>query len=205
MQIDRIRAQIEEGKAVERQTGTLHRAVINLTRQNSWSLPESDVGKIVDFVTDYIEYAPALMAAIEEDASANGTLSDVQPILDAAEDYFLAPDDVIPDHYGLVGLLDDAYLAHALIEVVSERCESQAGQPLLSAEAHDVNAFIRRLMGEPFIGILDEYLSTTVASLDRQENTHRMLIALAKTNLSAVPGPTLLIDLEAHFIVRLRE
>ena len=68
----------------------------------------SDVVKIVEFVTEYIEHAPALMMVIEEAATRNGVQDDVQPVLSAAEEYFLAPNDIIPDHYGLIGGEPDA-------------------------------------------------------------------------------------------------
>lgn len=187
MQIERIRAQIEEGKIIEQQSGVLHRAVVNLTKINGVRVTELQVKTIIDFVTAYIEHAPALMMIIEETAAMSGAQPDVQPILDVTEDYFLAPDDIIPDHYGLVGLLDDAYLTHMLIEAISDRYESQAGKSLLPTDAHDTNTFIRRLIGEPFVSILDEHVATTLDGLSEKQNINQILVALAQMNLSSVP------------------
>ena len=100
------------------------------------------VGKIVAFVTQYIEHAPALMIVIDEAATRNGAQTDVLPILEATENYFLVSDDIIPDHYGLVGLLDDAYLAHSLMEAISDRYMRQSGKSLVPIEAHALNTFI---------------------------------------------------------------
>lgn len=50
---------------------------------------DADVGKIVAFVTQDIEDAPALMMVIDESATRNGAQTDVQPILKATENYFL--------------------------------------------------------------------------------------------------------------------
>jgi uncharacterized membrane protein YkvA (DUF1232 family) len=190
MQIERIRAQIEEGKIIEQQSGVLRRAIANLAKLNGVNITELDVEEVIDFVTEYIEHAPALMMVIEEAAAMNGAQPDVQPILDATEDYFLSPDDIIPDHYGLVGLLDDAYLTHTLMEAISDKYKSQTGKSLLPIETHVINTFIRRLIGVPFVSILDEHLSTTLDGLGGEQDVNQMLVVLAQMNLSAVPDPT---------------
>ena len=189
MQIEQIWAKVKEGKMIEQQTGVLHRAIVNLSKLNGVSVGESEVEKAIDFVIEYIEHAPALMTIIEEAAVTNGAQPDVQPILDATEDYFLAPDDIIPDHYGLVGLLDDAYLTHTLMEAISDRYKSKTGKSLLAMEVHEMNTFIRRLIGEPFVSLLDEHVSTTLASLNAEQEMNQMLVVLAQMNLSSVPGP----------------
>jgi len=189
MQIERIRTKIEEGKTIEQRSGVLHRAVVNLAKFNGVRVTELQVKKIIDFVTEYIEHAPALMMVIEETAAMSDAQPDVQPILDVTEDYFLAPDDIIPDHYGLVGLLDDAYLTHRLMEAISDRYKSQAGKSLLPIDAHETNTFIRRLIGEPFVSILDEHVETTFDGLSEKQNINQILVALAQMNLSSVPEP----------------
>lgn len=189
MQIELIRAQIEEGKSVERQTGMLHKAVVNLAKLNGVRVADLDVEKVIGFVTEYIEHAPAMMMIIEEAAATNGVQPDVQPILDATEEYFFAPEDIIPDHYGLVGLLDDAYLTHTLMEAISDRCKSQTGKSLLPTEAHEINTFIRRLIGEPFVSLLDKHVSATLDGLSEEQNMNQMLVVLAQLNFSSVVDP----------------
>ena len=97
MQIEQIRARIDEAKAVEGRTGLLHRTIVNLAKINHLSFTEPDVTKAIDFVSDYIDHAPTLMTIIEETAAANDGLDDVRHMLDATEDYFLSQDDIIPD------------------------------------------------------------------------------------------------------------
>jgi len=189
MQFERIRTQIEEGKIIEQQSGVLHRAVVDLAKLSGVRVTELQVKKIIDFVTEYIENAPALMMIIEETAAMSGAQPDVQPILDVTEDYFLAPDDIIPDHYGLVGLLDDAYLTHMLMEAISNRHKSQTGKSLLPIDSHETNTFIRRLIGEPFVSILDEHIATTLDGLSEKQNINQILVALAQMNLSSVSEP----------------
>jgi uncharacterized membrane protein YkvA (DUF1232 family) len=189
MQIEKIWAQIEEAKLIEQRTGSLHRAVVNLAKLNKASIADPEVGKIVGFVVEYIEHAPTLMMVIDEAAARNGVQADVQPILNAVENYFLAPDDIIPDRYGLVGLLDDAYLTHSLMEVISDRYKLQSGRSLLPIEAHALNTFIRRLIGVPFINTLDEQVFASMEQLGIEPEINQMLAALAQIDLVSSQDP----------------
>ena len=189
MQIEEIRTRIEEGKTIERRTGSLRRAVVNLARNNKVRVADSDVGRIVAVVVEYIEDAPALMMTISDAASRNGAHDDVQPILEATEKYFLAVDDVIPDRYGLVGLLDDAYLTHSLMEAISDRYRLKCGKSLLPAEAHALNTFVKRLIGVPFVHVLDEHVSATMESLGGEPDINQLFATLAQIDLTSVPVP----------------
>lgn len=189
MQTERIRTLIEEGKSVERQTGMLRRALTHLARVNRRVLTELEVQSVINFVSEYVEHALALVMLIEDAAATIGARHEVQSVLDAAEDFFLAADDTIPDHLGLIGLMDDAYLIHSLLQAISDDYKSQSGKSLLPLEAHDDNAFVRRLIGEPFASILDDQVSATLAGPVLQENLNQMLIVLGKTNLSSSPDP----------------
>lgn len=189
MQIEGIRAQIEEAKVIEQQSGVLRRAVVNLASQNGASVSGLQVEQVVDFVTEYIEYAPVLIEIVEDAAIRSGALPGVQPLLDAIEDFFLEPEDIIPDHYGLVGLLDDAYLTHILLQAISDEYESQSGKPLLPKEAGETNRFIRRLIGEPFVSLLDEHVSKALNTLAGAQNISQMVAVFAQMELSLAPYP----------------
>lgn len=167
----------------------LRRAVINLAKVNGRSVTELEVQQVINFVSEYIEHAPALMKLIEESAANSGAQLYVQPILDATENYFLSPDDTIPDHLGLVGLVDDAYLTHSLMQAISDRYNAQSGKSLLPLDTHQDNAFVKRLIGEPFISILDDLVSATLRGPSVQQNLEEMLTALRELNLSAGPDP----------------
>ncbi len=189
MQVERIQRQIEAAKAVERRTGILYRAVANLAKQNGVSISALQAGKVTDFVVAYIEQAPAIMRVVEETAAKNGELPSVQAILDAIEDFFLLPDDIIPDHLGLAGLLDDAYLAHTLLATISGECESQSGNSLLPIGACESNSFIRRLIGEPFVSMLDEHVSKILEDIRDTKNIMQMLVAIGQITLTPMRGP----------------
>jgi len=189
MRVERIQEQIEEAKAVERRTGMLYRAVVNLAKQNGVNISTLQAGKVTDFVVAYIEQAPAIMMLVEESALTSGEQASVRPILDAIEDFFLASDDIIPDHIALAGLLDDAYLAHTLLAAISGQCESQSGKSLLPIGACESNSFIRRLIGEPFVSMLDEHVSKTLESVRETKSIMQMLVALGQITLPPMRGP----------------
>jgi len=189
MQTEQIRALIEEGKSAERQSGMLRRALTHLANVNRRGLTEPEIQKVINFVGAYVEHALALMILVEDAAANVDSLPEVQPVLDAAEDYFLAEDDTIPDHFGLIGLMDDAYLIHSLLQAISDNYRSQSGESLLPMEAHEDNAFVRRLIGEPFASILDGQVSATLAGTGLQENLNQVSMVLGKTNMSSRPDP----------------
>jgi uncharacterized membrane protein YkvA (DUF1232 family) len=183
-----IHALIEEAKANERQTGVLYRAVLELARQNGERINALEAGKVIDFVTRYIEQVPALMSAAENAAVANDKEADVRPLLDAIEAFFLAPDDIIPDHFGLAGLLDDAYLAHTLLAEAARELDPESGESFLPEEADRANRFIRRLIGEPFASILDERVANTIEQIGGVQTAGRMLIEFARVELTTIIG-----------------
>lgn len=189
MQTEKIRTLIEEAKSIERQSGVLYRAIVTLSRQNGASVTALQAGKVIDFVTEYVESALTLMLIVEEAAADNGAQPCVQPLLDAIEDFFLEPDDIIPDHLGLAGLLDDAYLAHTLLQAISDEYASQSGKSLLPKDAYETNTFIRRLIGEPFVSMLDEHVSRTLEVMCGVQEIDQMLVALGRMQLSPVRRP----------------
>lgn len=189
MQTEKIRTLIEEAKSIERQSGVLYRAIVTLSRQNGASVTALQAGKVIDFVTEYVESALTLMLIVEKAAIENGAQPCVQPLLDAIEEFFLAPDDIIPDHLGLAGLLDDAYLAHTLLQAISDEYASQSGKSLLPKDAYETNTFIRRLIGEPFVSMLDEHVSRTLEVMCGVQEIDQMLVALGRMQLSPVRRP----------------
>ena len=188
LNVGKIRSLIEEARATERSSSVLYRAVTELARQNGMRISALEAGKVIDFATGYIEQVPELMSAVDNAVAANGKPSGVRPLLEAIEEFFLAPDDIIPDHFGLAGLLDDAYLAHRLLAVASEALEAQSGRTFMSPDATQADLFIRRLIGEPFATILDEHVTRTIEELGGAQTAGRMLIELAEVELSSIAG-----------------
>ena len=64
-------------------------------------------------VTHYIQTAPGTIQALH-DAARGHDSSAVAHAVQAAEAYFNQADDLLPDHYGILGRLDDCWLVHNL-------------------------------------------------------------------------------------------
>jgi hypothetical protein len=120
-------------------------------------LPSQDaLGVLTRFVTAYIEQVPDMLDAASQVAREAGIQAPVQPVLKVAEQFFLQPPALMEGHEGLDGLLDEAYLAHRLIEEVNDRYSSHLGQPLIPLDTTVANLIAHQLIGEPFANQLDE-------------------------------------------------
>lgn len=121
------------------------------------SLPQDSAPLLLaDFVVRYIEHVPDFIQAIYEIAQEANLTKDVQPLLHIATDYFLKPPDLIADHSQLESLLDEAYLAHRLLEEINDRFIQRCGQPLVPMDTTRANLIAHELIGEPFANELDQ-------------------------------------------------
>lgn len=146
---------IKDAIRIEKDTGNLATVLRQIANLNGAHPTPEEVAGGIKFIQQYIEHVPVLMDEIASAAQNGGVIDQVMPILDVAEQYFITPNDLIPDHLGLLGLMDDAYLAHSLIQGLSDRYRNQAGGMLLPADMTSVNYNIRNIIGEPLASILD--------------------------------------------------
>lgn len=126
-------------------------------------LPESDAeGVLLRFVSAYIEQVPDLLEAANEVAREAGIESQVKPVLKIAEEYFSQPPSALDGHEGLDCLLDEAYLAHRLVEEVNDLYIKHLGQPLIPLDTTVANLIAHQLIGETFANELDEVVHRSV-------------------------------------------
>lgn len=132
---------------VECRKGHLHNAI---------KLPaDKATKKLADFVVRYIKHVPDFIDAIRAMAQEAGIYDDVKPLLKIASDYFLSPPSIVP-HSQLQALLDEAYLAHRLLEEVNDRFMAKSGIPLAPMDMTMANVIAHELIGEPFANELDQ-------------------------------------------------
>ncbi len=129
-------------------------------------LPEADApGALTAFVIAYIEEVPDVLDAAAEVAREAGIEAAVKPVLQIAEHFFLQPPALMEGHEGLEGLLDEAYLAHRLVEEVNDRYIAHLGQPLIPLDTTRANLIAHQLIGEPFANQLDEAVHHALAGM----------------------------------------
>ncbi|MBM7062614.1 hypothetical protein JQX08_18015 [Pseudomonas sp. UL073] len=126
-------------------------------------LPEQDAAEaLTAFVVAYVEQVPDVLVAANQVAREAGIEDQIKPVLKVAEQYFLQPPELMAGHEGLDGLLDEAYLAHRLVEEVNDRYIAHLGQPLIPLDTTVANLIAHQLIGEPFANQLDEAVHLAV-------------------------------------------
>jgi hypothetical protein len=148
-------------------------------------LPEHQAAKgLADFVVRYIKHVPDFIDAIRSMAQEAGIAKDVEPLLKIASDYFMSPPSIVDPHSQLEALLDEAYLAHRLLEEVNDRFMAKSGIPLAPIDMTVANVIAHELIGEPFANELDQAVLFSAelllnehgfegANIDEYVNSHR--------------------------------
>ncbi|MBB6289524.1 hypothetical protein FBY10_11660 [Pseudomonas sp. SJZ103] len=149
-------------KQLEEQLPHLHSAI---------SLADGDSTQVMTrFVTAYIELVPDLLEAANDVAREAGIESQIKPVLKIAEHFFLQPPAILAGHEGLDGLLDEAYLAHRLVEEVNDLYIKHFGQPLIPADTTVANVIAHQLIGEAFANQLDEAVHHAVDEMLNEDS-----------------------------------
>ena len=134
-------------------------------------LPERDAaGVLARFVEAYIERVPDLLDAAAEVAHKAGIESQIKPVLKIAEEYFTSPPSALDGHEGLDCLLDEAYLAHRLVEEVNDLYIKHLGQPLIPLDTTVASLIVHQLIGEAFGNELDEVVHHSVDNMLNDES-----------------------------------
>jgi len=129
-------------------------------------LPQVDAqGVLTRFVCAYIELVPDLLDAAHEVALEAGIEGQIKPVLKIAEHFFTTPPTIMEGHEGLESLLDEAYLAHRLVEEVNDLYIKHFGQPLIPSNTTVASVIAHQLIGEEFANQLDEAVHHAVEQL----------------------------------------
>lgn len=129
-------------------------------------LPDEDALTVMArFVAAYIDQVPEMLDAAASVAEEAGIREQILPVLKVAETFFIQPPALLEGHQGLNALLDEAYLAHRLVEEVNDRYISHLGQVLIPLDTTMANLIAHQLIGEPFANQLDEAVHHAVDGL----------------------------------------
>ncbi len=168
MNIPALRELIQRARQDDAGSGQLARHLhVQLAHLHpSIRLPTDDALSVLSrFVTAYIEQVPDMLEAATQVAREAGIDAQVTPVLKVAEQFFLQPPNLMAGHEGLGGLLDEAYLAHRLVEEVNDRYSSHLGLPLIPMDTTTANLVAHHLIGEPFANQLDEAVHHAVEGM----------------------------------------
>jgi hypothetical protein len=168
-----IRQLIDQAQAQDSLSGKLNEFVACRKHylHDAIKLPQDKNAELLaDFIVRYIRQVPDFIEAISGIAQEAGITDGVEPLLKIARDYFLTPPSIITSASQLEALLDEAYLAHRLLEEVNDRFMSQSGIPLAPMDMTVANIIAHELIGEPFANELDQ---AVLFSAELLLNEHR--------------------------------
>jgi len=140
----------------------VHELLIAVADRLGKRVAEEDAELGVEFVCRYIETVPYMMKVAWTAASNVGLENEMGRILSTVESYWLEDDDIIPDHLGAIGLLDDAYCSLTCLQVVSDHYQLQTGKYLFPDNLTNANQVMRRIIGEPYSSELDRLVINTM-------------------------------------------
>lgn len=144
-------------KWLDRKLPGLHRSI--RTREDAGTT-------LFNFIQAYVERVPEMLEAAQSVANHAKMRPQLIPVLKVAEAFFLQPTEEIPDsHSGLLLLLDEAYLAHRLVEEVNDRYVAHGGESLIPMNNTRANLIVHQLLGEEYANQLDTAVFEAVAGL----------------------------------------
>ncbi len=191
MNSNTVRAQIQEAIEHEEKTGNVAKTLDQHLAAHGLSLTSEQQAECLGFIKAYVSETPEIMDAAYAAAQQAGVLGSVQPIFDTAFQYWATGYDFIPDHLGLIGLTDDAYLTRMFLESISNLHCQQTGGPLLGVDLGPANRVMRGLIGEPVASQLDAAVGQTIAAQAIQAGMQQLAaftggLDFAMPNLGAI-------------------
>lgn len=153
-----IRETIRQAQIAESETHALSRYLRTQIHQlhPAICLPSQNPQQVLEqFVTRYIEHVPDFLDALSALMNEAGIYDQVKCLMRIAEDFFVEPPELLAEHSGMRALIDEAYLAHRLVEEVNDRFIMLCGMPLTPMDMTFSNLVVHELLGEEFANQLD--------------------------------------------------
>ncbi len=191
-----IRQSISNALLQESQTGDLERYLNALTPKlhKAICLPQDNpTQSLLQFIVRYIENVPDFLEALETLLVQANIEQEGRVFLSIAEEFFLNPPEMVTREQGLKALIDEAYLAHRLIEEINDRLLMMCGCPLSPMDMTLSNIIVHDILGEEFANQLDLAVHYAIEALFDPASLHRhqSVADYLKTNKGAYWGDTL--------------
>ena len=122
-----------------------------------------------------VDAIPQILSALAQAAQQAGVAQPMAPLLQQAQAYFFETNDLVPDHYGTLGLLDDAYLVHAFLYQINCVALSQAGVPLVQYDPSAIIQGLRVVLGVHVTQQLDQAVVGAVNQIIQQHQYQQLV------------------------------
>ena len=148
----------------------LHKLLKAVAERQNANPDGSDMAHGSSFICNYIEQVPYMILVAWTSAKSVGLETEISGILEMVKSYWIEDDDVIPDNLGVIGLLDDAYCSLSSMQAVSDLYRMQSGKHLFPDDLTAANRVMRKIIGEPYTGELDEIVRKAIEDADVKES-----------------------------------
>lgn len=149
----------------------LEAQLVNLSKAITLPVSEPAVA-LREFVVAYINHVPNFISAVSFAAKDAGIDAYVMPFLEVATDYFVPAASENNGNPNLADLMQQAYLAHRLIEEVNDQYIVRASIPLIPMDITKANVIVHHLLGETLANSLDEVVEETARQMTNQDNVY---------------------------------
>ncbi len=134
-------------------------------------LPEADgIEALMQFITNYVESVPSCLNLVTAVSKRLDFHAYAAPFLHMAEDYFLQPPEELRVAGGLEALLDEAFLAHRLLEEVNDHHIRHLQRPLLPVDMTEANIIVHHLIGDELATRLEHLVQFAASQLLDKEH-----------------------------------
>jgi len=138
--------------------------------KNKLVLPDEDpVSALISFTTSYIQSVPGSISLVTAVSKQLGFYRYAAPFLHMAEDFFIQPPEEVGSENGLEALLDEAFLAHRLLEEVNDHHIRHLGRPLLPVDMTEANIIVHHLLGDALASRLEGLVQFATSRLLAKE------------------------------------
>jgi uncharacterized membrane protein YkvA (DUF1232 family) len=162
MDIARIQTMVSECCSDEHAEQDLHELLAVVAERNGIAPDEDELQRGSRFVVGYVEQVPYMLRVASTAATNVGLESEMNRILEMVCSYWLQDLDVIPDHLGIIGLLDDAYCSLTTLQSVSDHFRLHTGKYLFPDDLTAANRVMRKIIGNPYVTDLDRFVSNAI-------------------------------------------
>ena len=183
-----MRRMIDEAMRDEEETHRLRNQCVQMARQNGNNPTDADLDSVVGWVKTYVCCVPEFVEQAHAAAVQVGIGNEMDFFCAQIEDYWRNMHDVVPDHMGLMGILDDAYASAFLIQEMSAECVRQGRGPLVEEGdlLVDLNRSVRQLLGYDVANVLERKVGETIQLAAAQTMMNSIL---AQVNFAAMHTP----------------
>lgn len=162
MKTSRIESLIAQYCGDEYAEQDLHDLLAVIAERNQIDPDPAEIERGIRFVLGYIEQVPYMLKVAMTAAANVGLEAEMDKILSMVRSYWAQDLDVIPDHLGVIGLLDDAYCSLTSLQAVSDHFQLQTGKYLFPDDLTAANKVMRKIIGDPYVTDLDRFVTNAV-------------------------------------------